>query len=118
MGDRPVPNIGMKIIGHRIQIISIHKGRQETDKIHQNDFWPGVQNDSNKGRGVVLVGAGAKMEELTREPPFHLNKGHVARQEHRRDEDDGLGAVQPIRQMVYPGFRFVVCIFLLFWLIL
>ena len=93
MRDRPVPNIGMKIVRHGIQIIGIHEGRQETNKIHQDHLGPGVQDDSNKGRSVVLVGAGAKVEELTGESPFHLNKGYVAGQEDHGNKHDGLGAI-------------------------
>ena len=96
MGHRPVPDIGMKIVGHGIEIIGIHEGRQKTDEIHENDFGPGVQGDSNKGGGVVLVRAGAKVEELAGEAPFHLNEGHVAGQEDGGNKHDGFGAVQPI----------------------
>ena len=115
MGDRPVPNIGMEIVRHGIQIIGVHEGRQETDEIHQNRLGPGIQNDSDEGGGIVRIRAGAKVEELAGEAPFHLNEGHVARQEDRRDEDDGLGAVEPIRHMVHPGFR---CFWFLVWVCL
>lgn len=104
IGDGPVPNIGMEIVRHGIQIIGVHEGRQETDEIHQNHLGPGVQNDSDEGGGVVRIRAGAKVEELAGEAPFHLNEGDVAGQEDGGNKHDGFGAVQPIRHMVYPGF--------------
>lgn len=89
VGDRVdglVPDVGVQIVTHHGLVVGREQRREEADGVEGADLCPAVEANTNEGRCIILVRAGAEMQKRLGKTALLCNEGDIADEEESEDD--------------------------------